>query len=87
MATDEEILEHYNLSLKYLQTSGLSFESTLIEPSLFNCIHALELGVKAVLLTVTDGPLTTHNVGGQLGRYFRESYGEETCRRVKRILI
>jgi len=87
MASDEEILEHYILSRKYLLASELNLKNDLFEPALFNGIHALELAVKSVLLTVMDEPITTHNVGGKLGFHFRDVYGEEPCRKVNRILI
>ena len=34
-----------------------------------------------------DGPIRTHNVGGLLGKLYREELGDEVCRRVNRILM
>lgn len=87
MASDEEVLEHYHLSIRYLESSRLGLDNDLYEPALFNAIHALELAVKSILLTIVDDPITTHNVGGKLGFYFRKDLGEECCRRINRILI
>ena len=53
---------------------------------MFSAIHALELSLKAVLLTKTDEAWKTHNIGGQFGKYFREEIGDKTCRRINVIL-
>lgn len=49
---------------------------------MFSAIHALELSLKAALLTKTDEAWKTHNVGGQFGKYFREEIGDKTCRKI-----
>lgn len=49
---------------------------------MFSAIHALELSLKAALLTKTDEAWKTHNVSGQFGKYFREEIGDKTCRKI-----
>jgi len=53
---------------------------------MFSAIHALELSLKAVLLTKTDEVWKTHNIGGQFGKYFRQDTGDKICRRINVIL-
>ena len=53
---------------------------------MFNAIHALELGVKAALLTKVDNNLILHQVGGLFGREFRDTVGNEVCREINDIL-
>ena len=86
MASDEEVLQHFDLSLEYLSTSRDAYDRGYIAPALFNGIHALELAVKAILLTDVDEPIYTHNVGGKLGQGYRAQFGEDTCRKVNQIL-
>jgi HEPN domain-containing protein len=62
------------------------FDNELFEPALFNAIHALELGVKAALLTKVDNNLILHQVGGLFGREFRDTVGNEVCREINDIL-
>jgi len=83
----EEVSEYIDLSLKYLLTSRMSLDEELFEPALFNGLHALELAVKALLVDKVKGPLITHNVGGLLGRHYREVLGNEVCREINKILI
>jgi len=63
-ARDEKVQEYYNLSLIYLESAKLSLGRGLFEPAMFNAIHALELSLKAALLTryLTYGKLTTLEV-------------------------
>lgn len=75
MGSSEEVSEYLSLSLKYLRASRMSLEEGLLEPSLFNGLHALELAVKALLVDKVKGPLITHNVGGLLGRHYRDILG------------
>jgi len=84
---DEPIREHYTLSLKYLAAAQGNLAQGLHEPALANGIHALELGIKALLHSKLAEPLKTHNVGGLLGRHFREELGTVICRTANRILI
>jgi len=83
---DEKIQEYYNLSLVYLESAKVSLEMKLFEPAMFNAIHALELALKAALLTKISDPWRTHNVGGVFSRYFMERVGREGCRRINIIL-
>ena len=53
---------------------------------MFSAIHALELSLKAVLLTKTNEAWKTHNIGGQFGKYFRKEIGDKTCRRINVII-
>jgi len=87
MEKDETIREHYALSLKYLAAAQGNLTQGLYEPALANGIHALELGIKALLHSKLAEPLKTHNVGGLLGRHFREELGTVICRMANRILI
>ncbi len=87
MERDDEISEYLDLSRVYLEAAQLNFENDLLEPALFNSIHALELAVKSLLMRKIDGMVNTHNVGGLLGKHFRKDLGEETCRNVNRILM
>ncbi len=53
---------------------------------MFSAIHALELALKAALLTRVGDIWRTHNVGGEFGRHFRSEVGKEVCRKVNVIL-
>ena len=86
MEVNEEILEYYRLSQTYLAASNELLEEGLYEPALFNAIHALELGVKAALLTKVDNNLILHQVGGLFGREFRDVVGNDVCRKMNNIL-
>ena len=90
MGKDKEasnkIQDYYNLSLNYLQSAKISLKKELFEPAIFSAIHALELSLKATLLTKTDDAWKTHNIGGQFGKYFREELGYKTCQRINVIL-
>jgi len=81
-AADKKIQDYYNLSLNYLESAKISLKQELFEPAMFSAIHALELSLKAALLTKTDEAWKTHNVGGQFGKYFREEIGDKTCRKI-----
>ena len=82
----DEILEYYKLGQTYLKASMELLDDELFEPALFNAIHALELGVKAALLTKGDNNLILHQVGGLFGREFRDIVGNEVCREINDIL-
>lgn len=82
----KKIQDYYHLSLNYLESAKISLKNELIEPAMFNAIHALELSLKAALLAKTDEVWKTHNIGGQFGRYFKEEIGEKICRRINVIL-
>jgi len=90
MGKDKEasnkIQDYYNLSLNYLESSKISLKNEFFEPAMFTAIHALELSLKASLLTKTDEAWKTHNIGGQFGKYFRDEIGDITCRRINVIL-
>ncbi|MDG6220139.1 MAG: HEPN domain-containing protein [Candidatus Thermoplasmatota archaeon] len=86
MGIDEEVLEYYRLSQTYLKASLELFEEDLLEPTLFNAIHALELGIKAALFRKMSGVLLIHNVGGLFGREFRETIGNDVCKEINQIL-
>lgn len=80
------VQDYYVLSCSYLESARLSLKNELVEPAMFSAMHALELALKAALLTkITDG-WRTHNIGGQFGMHFRKEVGPETCRRVSMIL-
>ncbi len=81
-AADKKIQDYYNLSLNYLESAKINLKQELFEPAMFSAIHALELSLKAALLTKTDEAWKTHNVGGQFGKYFREEIGDKTCRKI-----
>jgi len=66
----KKIQEYYNLSCNYLESAKINLENELFEPAMFSAIHALELSLKAALLTKTDEAWKTHNIGGQFGKYF-----------------
>ena len=82
----KKIHEYYSLSLNYLESSKLCLKKELFEPAMFSAIHALELSLKAALLTKTDEAWKTHNIGGQFGKYFRDEIGDKTCHRINIIL-
>ena len=82
----EKIQEYYDLSLNYLKSARISLNNELFEPAMFSAIHALELSLKAALLTKTKESWKTHNIGGQFGKYFREEIGDKTCRKINVIL-
>ncbi len=86
MESNEEVLEYKRLSETYLKAAKELLEEELFEPSLFNAIHALELAVKAALLTKIDNNLILHQVGGLFGREFRDSVGNDVCRQINYIL-
>ena len=46
-----KIQDYYNLSLNYLESARISLKNELFEPAMFSAIHALELSLKAALLT------------------------------------
>jgi len=81
-----QIQEYYNLSCNYLESAKISLKNELFEPAMFTAIHALELALKAALLTKTADAWKTHNIGGQFGKYFRKETGDEHCRRINMIL-
>jgi len=82
----KKIQDYYNLSLNYIDSAKISLKNELFEPAMFSAIHALELSLKAALLTKTDEAWKTHNIGGQFAKYFRQEIGDETCRRINVIL-
>ena len=84
--TTTKIQDYYNLSLNYLESAKISLKKELYEPAMFSAIHALELSLKAALLTKTKDSWKTHNIGGQFGKYFREEISDKTCRRINKIL-
>ena len=86
MERNGEIQEHYEMSLKYLQTAKASLASGLFEPAMFNAIHSLELAMKAALLTELDESPKTHNIGGLFGRHFRDEIGRDLCSSANLIL-
>lgn len=86
MERNGEIQEHYEMSLKYLQTAKASLASGLFEPAMFNAIHSLELAMKAALLTKLDESPKTHNIGGLFGRHFRDEIGRDLCSSANLIL-
>ena len=85
-AATKTIQEYYHLSLNYLESANISLKQELFEPAMFNAIHALELSLKAVLLTKTKDAWKTHNIGGHFGKLFREEIGDKSCQRINVIL-
>jgi HEPN domain-containing protein len=80
------VQDYYSLSCNYLESARISLKNELFEPAMFSAIHALELALKAALLTkIVDG-WKTHNVGGQFGKHFRKEVGSVMCRRISVIL-
>jgi HEPN domain-containing protein len=86
LAPDETVQDYYALAARYLDAARLARDEGLMEPALFNAIHALELAVKAALATVAEADRKTRNVGGEFGRHFLKRVGRDACRRVSRIL-
>jgi HEPN domain-containing protein len=84
--TAKNVQDYYALSVSYLKSAEVSLVQGLYEPAMFSALHALELALKAALLTKTEDAWKTHNVGGQFGRYFREEVGDECCHRINRVL-
>jgi HEPN domain-containing protein len=82
----KKIQDYYNLSMNYLESAKINLKNELFEPAMFSAIHALELSLKATLLTKTDEAWKTHNIGGQFGKYFRQDIGDKICRRINVIL-
>ena len=82
----KKIQEYYDLSGNYLLSAKISLKNDLFEPAMFSAIHALELSLKAALLTKTDEAWKTHNIGGQFGKHFRDDVGDMVCRRINMIL-
>ena len=82
----KKIQDYYHLSCSYLKSAKINLENELFEPAMFSAIHALELSLKAVLLTKTDEAWKTHNIGGQFGKYFRQDIGDKICSRINVIL-
>lgn len=87
MADDEEIQEYYRLSQQYLKSSKSNLDSELVEPAMFNAIHALELALKSALMKETGENFKTHNVGGIFGKHFRDRIGKQKCKRINKILM
>ena len=85
-ARTPQIQEYYQLSCNYLESARINLKNELFEPAMFTAIHALELALKAALLTKTADAWKTHNIGGQFGKYFRKEVGDEPCRRINVIL-
>ncbi len=82
----KKIQEYYDLSCNYLESAKISLKNELFEPAMFSAIHALELSLKAALLTKADDVWKTHNIGGQFGKHFKDDVGDEVCRRINVIL-
>lgn len=83
---DEKVQDYYNLSLTYFESARVSLEKELFEPAMFNAIHALELALKAALLTKRSDVWKTHNIGGFFSKLFMDEVGREDCRRINVIL-
>ena len=81
-----KIQDYYKLSCSYLESARISLKNELFEPAMFSAIHALELSLKAALLTKTPDAWKTHNIGGQFGKCFRKEVGSDVCRRINVIL-
>jgi len=87
MERNETVQEYYDLSMKFLKAALGNLESDLHEPALANAIHSLELSIKALLFVKIEGLIKIHNVGGLLGKHYRDELGMETCKRINRILM
>ena len=81
-----KIQDYYHLSLNYLESAKISLKKELFEPAMFSAIHALELSLKAALLTKTEDAWKTHNIGGQFGKYFKDEISDKTCRRINIVI-
>jgi len=68
-AADKKIQDYYNLSLNYLESAKISLKQELFEPAMFSAIHALELSLKAALLTKTDVSWNTAVSNGWISDY------------------
>ena len=86
MENHDEVLEYFHLSKTYMKAALELLNEKLFEPALFNAIHALELGVKAALLTRIENNLILHQVGGLFGREFRDTLGNDVCKEINTIL-
>lgn len=82
----KKIQDYYDLSGNYLESAKINLKKELFEPAMFSAIHALELSLKAALLTKTDEAWKTHNIGGQFGKYFRGAIGDKICHKINVIL-
>ena len=81
-----KIHDYYKLSCNYYESARISLKNELFEPAMFSAIHALELALKAALLTKIADGWKTHNIGGQFGKHFRKEVGADICRRITVIL-
>jgi len=50
----KKVQDYYNLSLNYISSAKISLKNEFFEPAMFSAIHALELSLKAALLTKTS---------------------------------
>jgi len=82
MADAEKIQEHLSLSRTYLEAAKVLAKEDLLEPGMFNALHAIELAVKAALFTVIEDDILTHQVAGLFGKHFRDKVGKELCKKV-----
>jgi HEPN domain-containing protein len=87
MEDHDEVLEYYQLSDTYLKAALELINDGLFEPALFNAIHALELGVKAALLTRISNNLILHQVGGLFGREFKDILGNDICKEITNMIL
>jgi HEPN domain-containing protein len=82
----EEVQRYQDLSLEYLDLARIGLEAGRLAPARHTALHALELGVKAALAARAGAAPRTHNVGGEFGKHFREIVGQETTRRINKLL-
>ena len=71
-----KIHDYYKLSCTYYESARISLKNELFEPAMFSAIHALELALKAALLTKIADGWKTHNIGGQFRKHFRKEVGD-----------
>jgi HEPN domain-containing protein len=86
MAEDGEASNYLQLSHDYIAGARAMAEANNFAPARFLSIHALELGLKAVLTSASGLAPKVHNVGGEFGRRHRDRVGATVVRRINRLL-
>lgn len=71
---------------QYLSAAEVDAANALHAPAHHHALHALELGLKAALLSLGTQPARSHNVGGQFGQAFRGEVPAATLRRINQPL-
>lgn len=86
MDEDGEASHYLALSREYVSVARRAAADGALAAARFNSIHALELAVKAALVSRVGAAPKLHNVGGEFGKHFRPKLGPDVVRRVNRLL-